>query len=1403
MKRKVLLCWLMLISSVGIWSEVNPIRFDHYTMDDGLPNNLVDCILQDKRGFMWFGTWNGLSRFDGYSFKNFNALDSTSKGINSNYIFALYQDEQENIWVGTKNGLNIYVYSQEKFVNSKNFKLIHDYLSTPITAISRDGDKTLWIGTQNRLLHIRIVQKSFLSILKTISLPVWIEQVNDIFIDQPKNYWISTAKGLILMNSEGAILSHYRAFDGSGLLNDNIRQVYKDSKHNLWIATEYGLYKYSNGHFTVYINDPHNHRSLIHNSVMNILEVDSSKLLIGTLGGLSIMDIEHPGVFENYTNQLYVETSLNNNFINCLYKDKEGGIWIGTEVGGINRFKKQDNIVEAYEFRFGQQNSLSHNLINAIYDDADYLWIGTAGGGLNRINKHTGVNNVYRYRPNGNNTVFDFISSLYCDSRGRLWIGSWGMGLFRVDNPTAASPKFVNYRPDAYGTGLINDFISSIVEDKNGNLWVGTYEGLDQIEGHSGRIIHVSSLIHSHKISKVGCLAVDTCNRLWVGTREGLYRITEKKKGGGWETHMFSTRDGLSDNYITYLYFDAQGILWIGTYGFGLNQYIQRNGTGKFVVYTTRNGLPNNIIYTICEDKKANLWITTDYGLSCFDKRNQKFRNFYKSDGLLNNKYYWNAAFMSKSGKYFAGGLLGVNAFYPEKFNNSTQEFKVTLTDLKIYNSSVVPEAKYFGKIILDRSISLAPKIVIPYSAKNINIEFSALSYDKPRHLYYAYRLEDFENQWHVVDASKRYAVYTNLPPGKYTFQVRSSAEPDNWKGTITSVNMVVVPPFWKTWWFRIILILLISSIVISIYQYRLNRLKLQKQKLEKLVHQRTIKIEEQKSMLEKQNAEILNQRNKLIQLNEELIKANEFKINFFTNISHEFKTPLTLIIDPLKEMMDYEKFATGIKEKLKIIWYNALRLQYLINQLVEFRKIEQGKIELQVTANDINELIYQIAYAFEQLTKKQQITLNFTPLSENNICWFDAHKVEIILFNLLSNAFKNTPQGGQIQIGLKRKNNNLQIIVADTGIGIEPHFLDKIFEKFYQIKPYSDRQKGGTGLGLSIVKEYIDLHKGSIEVESTVGKGTTFNVTIPVDRESYKDNETLEQQVIRNTNELQHYVTALAYELNMAQPISSPSYPDKPNRATILLVEDHYDLLHFLANNFYRKYNVKLASNGNDAQRLAIEELPDIVISDVMMPGIDGFELCKSLKSNLFTSHIPIILLTAKSSTEDELEGIKKGADIYLPKPFDLEVLMGYVDNLLISRQKLYEAFRYQQEYNTSILASTSLDEQFINRLTTIIEKNIDNPDLSVSELAEALAMSRSSLHKKLTALTGMSPVDFINNYRLKKSIPYLLQGYSISEVAYRVGYADPKYYTRIFKKFFGLTPSTYKIRHSQNNAS
>jgi signal transduction histidine kinase/DNA-binding response OmpR family regulator len=935
---------------------------------------------------------------------------------------------------------------------------------------------------------------------------------------------------------------------------------------------------------------------------------------------------------------------------------------------------------------------------------------------------------------------------------------------------------------------------------------------LDKFNCQAKTFEHISLQIKDYQISRIGCLLFDKIGNLWIGTRDGLFRLSfDKNKKVSRVVHFM--KDGkrsnsITDNYITSLFEDSKGAIWIGTYGFGINKFESEKEGGIFSAFTMDDGLPNNIIYTISEDNGGYIWITTDYGLCRFNEKTKRFKNFFISDGLQNNKYYWNAAFKNLDGKLYVGGLNGLNAFYPDSIlDKRANIFPVTITDFKIYNEPVRPLVKYNGKVAVKKSISCTSEITISYKSQEISFEFSALDYEQSNSIKYAYLLEGFEAKWHEVSSDRRFAIYTNLEPGTYHFMVKSTNRNGDWGKNIAQVKLTVVPPFWKTWWFKVLLGVIIIALILFYNRYRVYSLERQKRKLEKQVLERTAKIEEQKEKLQLQNTEIQNQQNQLIKLNEEVVSANEFKLNFFTNISHEFRTPLTLIIDPIESLINSATTSNSIKETLTLVHKNTQRLLHLINQLMDFRKIEQGKMRLHISKVNANEFIENIVLSFSSLATQMSIGLQFVPLDTESEIWIDCQKIEDILYNLLSNAFKNTPNNGEIEVklfsGIESPLNTMNISVADTGIGINEEQLPLIFNRFYQIESKTNNPIG-TGIGLSLTKELIECHKGSIKVESTPGCGSRFVVSIPVSQESYAIVDFTEPNY--EPTKLVKQVSNFADELLSYSSIENAGqqlYTTIENRPVVLIVEDNNDLRSFIAARLNKTYNILVADNGKSGFSIASSNYPDVIVSDIMMPEMNGLELCAKIKTSLITSHIPVLLLTAKAEIKDEIKGLETGADCYLPKPFDFDLLEAHISSLIEIRKKLFERFLYQKELDTKVLATNSLDEQFLAQVTESIQENIDNPELNVATLAKKMLISRGHLYKKLQSLSNLPPTDFINNIRLKKSLELLHNiNHNISEIAYSVGYTDPKYFSRLFKKQFGLSPSEYQ-EHLQSSKS
>ncbi len=1439
MKPVFRIFWTLIIYlfafTLSLSAQDKSIRFQHITTENGLPQNMVDCILQDSKGFMWFGTWNGLCRFDGYSFKTFRSQDQT---ISNNFIYALCEDFNGNIWVGTNKGLNVFLYDKNDFFTPETDSNLCSLSNISINSIVISNDSCLWVSSEKGVSKIRLDKNSRILDTHTIHFgksdtELSGSRINHLMIDRSNSLWVSTDNGVNILSPGANRISkkYHDPFNPNGLPLNKVLCSFEDSERIMWFGTEMGVSMYDRDKdtFTNFMHNSDDESSLIHNSVMSITEDSKGRIIIGTLGGISILKKDGSLKFINYTQNPSSESELNNNFINCLYADRWGNIWVGTERGGINKFNSTKREFEYFERISENNNTLSNNTINSIFEDDRNIWIGTAGGGLNQYSKRTGTIKHYTLSENKSGTISsNFITAITRDEKNTLWVGTWGGGVNKLVNEDLPNQRFVYYRPGTENT-IINDYVSSIVPDYNGNLWIGTNGGLDLYSLEKETFLHINEIVeNSDMLSSIGCIIKDKETKWWIGTQYGLVKlefdlVDDELTNLSLKKYIYNEENtsSLSGNYVTSLCKDSEDNLWIGTYGHGLNKLISDENEGSFISYSQKDGLSNNIIYTITEDISGNLWLTTDYGLSRYNKTDKVFRNYFIADGLQNNQYYWAAAFVNNTGKLYFGGMNGLNTFYPDWLHENKTEINVVLTDFTIFNQSVIPGEKYNGKIAISKSINNSEFIRLSHKSKEFSLEFSALDYEQPLANQYAYMLEGFDNDWNIVSSDRRFANYTNLKPGKYTFLVKATNSHGKWSDNTRKLNIIITPPFWDTWWFKLLIIIGVIASIISYNRYRVFALQTQKKKLEKQVHERTLEIEDQKEILEKKNIQLANrqeliegqkeklesQNDKLIDLNKRVKQVNQLKLRFFTNISHEFRTPLTLILAPLEKLRTQsDRFDEETQKSLSIMHRNSQRLLNLINQLMDFRKLEQGKMQLQVSEVNLNEFITNIIESFGALADKLNIKLSLSIAEDIPVVWLDHQKIENVLYNLLSNAIKHTPADGEITVRIRKSDSNhndfadametdhLIIEVTDTGYGIDEEGLLHIFDRFYQID--SDTASGrpiGTGIGLSLAKEFIKLHKGKIRVISKLCEGSSFFIHIPYRQEQYPT-ETLGQQKY-NPNAIKQQTSILANNMSATTPKTTSDHKKVKGRPVIQITEDNNDLREFLANKLKDKYNIIEAENGRVGYELATVNNPDVIISDIMMPEMDGLEMCTKIKTNLVTSHIPVILLTAKGTIENQIEGLETGAEIYLPKPFDLELLNAHISNLLDSRKKLYEHFLVKDKIDTEEITNTSVDDKFLNSLLNIINSNIENPELNVNMLLKELSISRSLLHRKITTLTNMSTVEFITNIRLKKSAEMLHDSNNnISEVAYAVGFNDPKYFSRIFKKQFGKSPSDYQ---------
>jgi len=1417
-------------------------KFQYLTAHEGLPQNTVDCILRDKRGFMWFGTWNGLCRYDGYAFKTYRK-GSNSEGLPDNFVQTLCEDEKGNIWVGTGEGLSCFDFDERNFFIPPHIDSVFTRFS--VNHLALDSQNRLWVATESHGLWI---------ISPGRNEPI-IRKINDSHLpDRHTNYicffkelaLIGTDRGLAIVGKSNLQVARVFPDLVRSVQDLNINCVFADSKNNIWVGSDAGLFEYDSSASRVYHYSrvSGNPETLNHLSVTDIAEDCQGNLIIGTLGGLNYFNPE--GHSFSHLNGGSEETkNLNNPFVNSLYVDKQGNVWIGTEKGGVNYYNVFQKPFHSLVHNPADKNSLSHNTINSVLKERDVLWVGTAGGGLNRItDQGKQVDHFKLDAGNPQSLRGDFISTIFRDSNKHLWVGTWGWGLCLLKSLKGHTFDAFQHR-DVDPGSICSDFVSSVYELDEHRLLVGTRGGLDLFLPDSRTFIHVHDKMKLNEPLEVGCLLKDLKERLWIGTKNGLYRINT-----GQLDHLETTdkidyaaffnipHDSLSisGNYVISLLEDRQGRIWIGTYGRGICRYEEDPyGRTSFINYTERDGLCNNVAYSMEEDLQENLWISTDKGLSKFNPDTKVFQNFYVKDGLLSDQFYWTASDADREGNLYFGGIGGLNYFKAADIDLYQKTKKPVFTEFSVFNNPVKIGQKYHSKVILQKSVSETSELVLSWRDAVFSIEFSALDYFLPEKIKYRYRMEGVDQDWVIVPAGRRFANYTHLSGGKYVFQVKASNSDGVWSDDVAELKITVQPPFWKTIWFRMIFVLFLFSLVMAYIHSRTRFLKQQKRKLEQQVKERTEKVEEQKEKLrlqadhlqttnqqlaerqqliegqkvelEAQNTKIARQRDELIVLNEKVNLVNQLRLRFFTNISHEFKTPLTLIIDPLEHLMKNLKADQNTVNTLKIINRNAQRLLHLINQLIYFRRIESGKMKLRVCRGDLKQFLYQIFESFQDLAMHQTIAYSFDAAGTPDETWFDAEKLENILYNLLSNAFKYTPSGGKIFLKLKFVDKDEQndfsvpyvlIEVTDTGKGIAAKHLPFIFERFYQADSGNNTGMKSSGIGLTLTYELVEALHGKIRVESDEGKGSCFYVLLPYTKDRFAGQE-LDQTTLPPEVNLEGRVDMLIQNLVYAESDfeDEDSHGKTKSNPLVLIVEDNFDLRTFLVKTLKSDYRVLGAENGKDGFSMAKKYSPDIIISDVMMPVMDGIELCSRLKKEIQTSHIPVILLTAKNMMEDWIEGLETGADDYIPKPFNLQVLQVRMANLIDGRRRLKKMFSNPQDALLDELTSNPIDEEFMLKVYAILEKSYQNPEFSASRFASEMFVSRSLLYKKIKAITDLNITDFINSFKLKKAVELIQENkLPITDIAFNVGFNDPKYFSRIFRKFYGMSPSEFQSK-------
>ncbi|HYO21346.1 MAG TPA: two-component regulator propeller domain-containing protein [Flavisolibacter sp.] len=1334
------------------------LSFKHISSEQGLSNSTIEVIFQDSRGFIWFGTRDGLNRYDGNQNTVYRYQNGDTNSISDNYIKTITEDKEGSIWIGTLNGLNRYDKKKNSFTRFSHRPggLAHNH----ITSLLTDKQGQLWIATYGGGITIyQPKNKSFYPLPANRALPN--QRVNCLFEDSGGLIWVGTETSLTRFDPASSVFTTFYNVPGALVIRE-------DKKGNLWIGSlNNGLYVWnrSTDKFDAYQHNEQDPASLGSNQVRSI-EIDKKgNIWVGGInGGLDLFHLPTRS-FYHYQNEPGNPFSLSQRTVSALCEDLQGNLWVGTHRGGVNLYMPNKERFKLYR-QEQSENSLSYNDVKAFCEDGNgNIWIGTDGGGLNFFNRKNNNFQHYRYNPFQKNSLgSNEVLHVMEDSQGNIWVGTWGGGLNLFNKATGTFTRFVH---DGHNKNSISsNYVQQIFEDRHKNLWVATYYGglnlLDRKTKTFTRITADPQQRTTLSGNNIVSMEEDKAGNIWIGTDDGGLNCFEQKSQSF--LHYFNKEEKRPD--LRVIFSDSKGRLWVGQTGL----YLFDEKQNKFSLFTSSAGLANEFIKGIEEDEKGFLWISTSNGLTQYHPQTHQFKKYNTADGLQGLEFEANANLKTSDGELFFGGVNGFNSFYPADIQPNTYVPPVYVTEFMIFNKLILPNEEDSP---LQEDISATKKIRLNYQQSTLSFSFAALNYTASENNQYAYKLEGFNNNW-IYAGPERRALYTNLDPGTYTFRVKASNNDGIWNEEGTAIEIYIHPPFWDTWWFKLLVLLVIIGAAVAFYQFK------RKQELKKL--------EEQKR--------------------EEM---HQVQLQFFTNISHEFRTPLSLIMGPL-EKLEKEDTRSQFQHYYKVMHRNTRRLLGLIGELMDFRKAESGILKLKVMPGNFSLFLNEIAEEFSELAIQKNISFSVKADELETEAWFDRQIVEKIIINLISNSFKYTADGGTIRVemlsslqnfkpsfenelqikGDQRAKKCLYLLVADNGIGISKQSIAHLFERYYKIT----ESHMGSGIGLAFVKSLTRLHKGTISVYSELHKGTEILLALPVSKEDYTKEERWTEEVTRTVRieSLHHkYELATDREDVLAPPVK-PSDAPALSRKHMLVIDDTEELRRFLTESLSPFYEISTADDGVTGLATAKDVAPDLIISDVMMPGMNGIELCKKIKDDLETSHIPFLMLTAKDAPEAALAGVESGADYYFAKPISIDLLLVTIKNIFEQRQKLKDLYIKSHHIEAKELVHSSRDKEFMDQLIGVIESQISNPDLDVNYICKQMGMSRTKLYEKIKGITGQSIAEFVRVLRLKKAVEIMThEDATITEVIYRVGIQTQSYFTKAFKKEFGKTPTQF----------
>ncbi|WP_038530556.1 hybrid sensor histidine kinase/response regulator transcription factor [Formosa agariphila] len=1338
---------VVFLFSCYVFGQKEIYKFNSISSSQGLSHNSVMAITQDQLGQIWVGTRDGLNKFDGTNFTVFrhnNNNNSHLNSISSNDIISLNVDRKGFVWIGTAMGLNKYNPQSNNFKNYFENGSETSITNNIIKSICEFSSEEIWFGTASGISIYNRDTDSFKSFLIGTNVFSIKKLTNN-------KLAVGTNKGLLIIKIEAdkSYVTQTVNVTSSYIIQDMV----KSSDNTLLLATrEHHIMEYN------YESDalkPYFDKEKIvgiNKNVRQLLFDDKGKLWMGTYNGLQIASTNKK-ITTLYSNINDYE-SISDNFIKSLFKDKNGSIWIGSYLGGINIW--DDSNINFVKITQKPGNTgLSFKSVSSISSYKNHIYFGTEGGGVTVLDT---ITRSYKYINTNTSPELssDNIKALLRDKEDYLWIGTFnhGVAVYNVEeqkfNPNILPEDVVDFLKDVG--------VSSITQHNN-TILIGTLgKGVLKynVKNKTSEIITDKSKRNKLIHNIIKAVKVDTKNNLWIGTYNGLNKIDSESQTSNF-LYNVNTNVGYG---VTCIYEDFKGNIWVGTEVEGL--FKLENNTFRRISLNIDSDTPLIGVRSIVEDDHGDFWLSTpNQGIIRFNPENEKIiYNYTQKEGLLNNQFNNNASFTYPNGTMFFGGAGGVVLFNPKKLIKNTFSPQVILTDFKIKNKSIKIDD---DNSVLSKTISYTEELELSYEQGNFNISFSIPNYLNSGSNHYLYRLKGLEDEW--VETSQNTAFYTIQDPGNYVFEVKGVNSDGIINKKPTTLNIKVNPAPWRTWW----AFMFYGVVIFSILYYLLNIIKSKQRLGNQLV-------------LEKIQAD-------------QIKKNNKSKLEFFTNISHEFRTPLTLILGPLSQILDNYKGSSEMYKKLKVIESNANHLLQLINRLMDFRKLESDLIKLETAEGNIVKFLKEIFLSFSEYAKDGNYQYEFHTPSDQILVYYDRYKLERVFYNLISNAFRYTPKNGKIVIRIVQKSNVLIIQVEDSGVGIAEEYKDKIFERFFELnvnrKPDNNYNKG-TGIGLSIVKNIVDLHKGKIYVKDNLdGKGTIFSVELQQGRAHLEDADIIKD--FKFSDDLEQYVT----QLTDSEAVLDEDVFEKlneENRPTILLVEDNKPLRKFMRSLLKQDFKILEAENGKIAYKIALREDLNLIVSDVVMPEMTGTELCSKIKSDIRTSHIPLILLTSRSSLIYKIEGLESGADDYISKPFDVKEFKLRIKNLLNSINRLKEKMNANEGLKPEDLVLSSIDEDLYKKALHIMDKNIANEQFDIPQFCEELGVSRTVLFKKIKAWTDYTPNDFIQHIRLKKAANLLEHDqYSISQISYMVGFKNPKYFSKVFKNKFGKTPTAY----------